>query len=78
MTKYRIVIYSNGEVIEDREFLGFSLLTKQEGDDDDPKPGWHKTVRGLNDMESVGLHSWGLDHSAMNSHNGDLEYEGVP
>ena len=78
MSAYRIVIYSDGEVIEDQEFSGFSLLTKREPDDEDHDPHWHRTMRGLNDMESVGLHKWALDHSVSESHHGDEVYEGLP
>ena len=78
MTVYRIVIYSDGEVIEDAEFSGFTLLTKREADDGDHNPHWHRTMRGLNDMETVGLLKWGYDLALEENSHGNEAYEGTP
>ena len=74
---YRIVIYSDGEVIEDAEFSGFTLLTKRESDDDH-NPRWHRTIRGLNDMETVGLLKWGYDIALEENSHDNHSYEGPP
>ena len=78
MSVYRIVVYSDGEVIEDQEFSGFTLLTKREPDDDAHEPHWHRTIRGLNDMESVGLLKWGYDIALEENKDGNMTYEGTP
>ena len=78
MSVYRIVVYSDGEVIEDAEFSGFTLLTKREPEDDDHNPRWHRTIRGLNDMESVGLLKWGYDIALEENSADNTAYEGTP
>ena len=78
MSVYRIVVYSDGEVIEDAEFSGFTLLTKREPEDDDHNPRWHRTIRGLNDMESVGLLKWGYDIALGENAEDNYAYEGPP
>ena len=78
MSVYRIVVYSDGEVIEDQEFSGFTLLTKREPDDDAHEPRWHRTIRGLNDMESVGLLKWGYDIALEENSADNTAYEGIP